>query len=205
MRIWLESLVLGLLATTQHVGAAKVVSFDISRRAEYGIKDVLRRRDLTKSFVEPITNLNAGHGYVANVTVGTPPQPLTLGIDTGSTDTWVLSKTANYCVNKTLIANGMTCKHGTFDANSSSTVKTVVPGGFQASYVDGSGASGDFVEDVLGIGGVEVVGMQMGLAFKSTDEQGTLGLGYGTFSLPISSFLILSTFSFLLLLYIEMR
>jgi hypothetical protein len=63
----------------------------------------------------------------------------------------------------------------------------VVPGGFNATYVDKSGASGDFITDVLSIAGNEVKGMQMGLAFRSTVSQGTLGLGYGTFPLPFPS------------------
>src|SRR5450756_876669 len=102
MRVRPESLVLGLLATAQHVEAAKVLSFDISRRANSisGINEVLSRRDAgSKSFTEVINNIGAGNGYTANISVGTPPQPLTLGIDTGSTDTWVLSNTADICLN----------------------------------------------------------------------------------------------------------
>src|SRR5258708_6848468 len=106
MRIRPEFLLVGLLATFQHVEAAKVLSFETLRRggngAKSGISELLRRRDLSKSFAEPITNLGAGNGYTANISVGTPPQPLILGIDTGSTDTWVLSNTANICINVTL-------------------------------------------------------------------------------------------------------
>jgi len=163
---------------TQHVESRtpKVLSFEITRRAGFGIQRALKRRDLgnlANDFTELITNIGVGNGYTANISVGTPPQPLILGIDTGSTDTWVLSNTADIC------ANGTSCPHGTFIANKSSTVETVVPGGFDATYVDKSGASGDFITDVLSIAGHDVKDMQMGLAFKSTDSQGTLGLGYG--------------------------
>jgi hypothetical protein len=182
MRIGGSLLLLWFLATAQFVEgrAPKVLSFEISRRTDVGIEEALRRRDATKSFTEVIANIGAGNGYTANVSVGTPPQPLILGIDTGSTDTWVLSNTANICVNGTVGS----CVHGTFNANKSSTVETVVPGGFDATYVDKSGASGDYITDVLSVAGNEVKDMQMGLAFKSTDSQGTLGLGYGTFPFP---------------------
>lgn len=178
-RIERPSLFILALWIAHHVEAAKVLSFDISR-ASSPLSHILERRDAaSKSFTEVITNIGVGNGYTANVSVGTPPQPLILGVDTGSTDTWVLANTADICVNRTLIVEGLGCKHGTFNANGSSTVQTVVKGGFQAKYVDGTGASGDYVSDVLALGGIEVLGMQMGLAFNSTDSQGTLGLGYG--------------------------
>ncbi|PMD22812.1 acid protease [Hyaloscypha hepaticicola] len=131
-------------------------------------------------FTEVINNIGAGNGYTANISIGTPPQPLTLGIDTGSTDTWVLSNTANICLNKTLIAEGVTCAHGTFNSNKSSTIATAVAGGFSATYLDKTGSTGDYITDVLMIAGNTLKGMQMGLAFNSTDSQGTLGLGYDT-------------------------
>lgn len=189
MRIRGQFLLLGFLGAAQNVEAAKVLSFAIER-ATSPLKDMVRRRDAgSKSFTEVINNIDAGNGYTANVTVGTPPQPLTLGIDTGSTDTWVLSNTADICLNKTLIAEGVTCAHGTFNPNKSSTIVTAVAGGFSATYLDKTGSTGDYITDVLMIAGNTLKGMQMGLAFNSTDSQGTLGLGYGTFPLP-SQFLL---------------
>jgi hypothetical protein len=186
MRIGGSLLLLWILATAQFVEgrASKVLSFEISRKTDSGIEKALRPRDGSKSFTEAIANIGAGNGYTANVSVGTPPQPLILGIDTGSTDTWILSNTADICVNGTVGS----CAHGTFNANKSSTVETVMPGGFDATYVDKSGASGDYITDVLSIAGNEVKDMQMGLAFKSTDSQGTLGLGYGTLPFLFYSF-----------------
>jgi hypothetical protein len=180
MRIRGEIVLLGCLGAAQLVEAARVLSFTIERAAS-PLKSVLERRDAgSKSFTEVINNIGAGNGYTANVSVGTPPQLLTLGIDTGSTDTWVLSNTANICLNKTLIAEGVTCAHGTFNPNKSSTIATAVAGGFSATYLDKTGSTGDYITDVLTIAGNTLKGMQMGLAFNSTDSQGTLGLGYGT-------------------------
>ena len=191
MRIGGESVLFALLVAAQHVEAAKVLSFAFERSAA-SLPHLLRRRDAgSKSFTEVINNIGAGNGYTANISVGTPPQPLTLGIDTGSTDTWVLSTTANICLSETLIKEGVTCAHGTFNANKSSTVETVVLGGFSATYIDKSGASGDYITDVLTIAGSAVKGMQMGLAFNSTDSQGTLGLGYGKIPFLLTTFNVL--------------
>lgn len=35
--------------------------------------------------------------YMVNVTIGTPPQPLTLQLDTGSSDTWVPGANTTVC------------------------------------------------------------------------------------------------------------
>jgi hypothetical protein len=82
-------------------------------------------------------------------------------------------------LNKTLQAEGRTCAGGTFNINKSSTAETMVPGGLNATYLDKSGASGDFITDDFSIAGNTIKGMQMGLAFNATDSQGILGLGYG--------------------------
>jgi hypothetical protein len=178
MRIGGKHGLIVLLAWAQHATAVKVLSFDISRSTSPIPR--LRGRDTgSKSFTEVVQNMGVGNGYTANITVGTPPQSITLGIDTGSTDIWVLSNTANVCLNKTLQAEGRTCALGTFNANKSSTVETVVPGGLNATYLDKSGATGDYITDDLSIAGNTIKGMQMGLAFNATNLQGILGLGYG--------------------------
>lgn len=35
---------------------------------------------------------------IVNITVGTPPQPITLTLDTGSSDTIVLTKESDFCI-----------------------------------------------------------------------------------------------------------
>lgn len=167
-----------LFAGIRHTLAAKVLSLDI-QRVNSPISQLLRRDTGSKSFMEVIQNLGAGGGYTTNVTVGTPPQTLTLGVDTGSTNTWVLSNTADFCVNKSLQTRERTCAGGTFNADKSSTMEMLIPGGFNAVYADKSGASGDYITDVLSLGGITVKGMQIGLAFNSSSPRGTLGLAYG--------------------------
>jgi hypothetical protein len=63
------------------------------------------------------------------------------------------------------------------NANSSSTYK-FVSSNFNISYVDGSGASGDYVTDTLRIGGQSLENFQFGVGYSSTASQGVLGVGY---------------------------
>ena len=66
---------------------------------------------------------------------------------------------------------------GTYDANSSSTYK-YLNSDFNVSYVDGSGAAGDYGTDTLSIGGHTLTGLQFGIGYESTSADGILGIGY---------------------------
>jgi Eukaryotic aspartyl protease len=66
---------------------------------------------------------------------------------------------------------------GTYDSSSSSTYK-LINHNFNISYVDGSGASGDYVTDTLSIGGQSLSDFQFGIGSQSTSSEGVLGIGY---------------------------
>ena len=66
---------------------------------------------------------------------------------------------------------------GTYDANASSSYQ-FVSGDFNISYVDGSGALGDYVSDNLRIGQQVLEGVQFGVGYQSTSQEGILGIGY---------------------------
>jgi hypothetical protein len=66
---------------------------------------------------------------------------------------------------------------GVYTANSSSTY-AYVGSWFNISYVDGSGASGDYVTDAVSIGGNKLAKLQFGVGYQSTSAQGILGIGY---------------------------
>src|ERR1700738_2857565 len=111
--------------------------------------------------------------YFANVTLGTPAQPVRLHIDTGSSDLWVNTPSSNLCKSK-----GSPCSAaGTYSANSSSTY-TYLSSDFNITYVDGSGATGDYVTDTLDIGGATLTGQQFGIGYTSSASEGILGIGY---------------------------
>ena len=63
----------------------------------------------------------------------------------------------------------------------SSTFKVTEAGGFDITFVDQTGASGDYFTDVLSFGNSETLKAQtMGIAYNSTLSPGLLGIGYDT-------------------------
>lgn len=106
--------------------------------------------------------------YMANVTVGTPPQNIALIIDTGSSDVWMLSTQADICESKTAQKKGDGCIGGTFNSSSSSTATVIGRNGFTIQYEDSTGSFGDWITDDFSINGAEVKDLQMGLAYTST-------------------------------------
>ncbi|KAF1918215.1 aspartic peptidase domain-containing protein [Ampelomyces quisqualis] len=149
----------------------RVVGLDIQRRhignpAEH---DRLRRR--TGTVQTTLDNLDLL--YFANASLGTPAQNFRLHIDTGSSDLWVNSKNAGICT-----SGGNQCgASGTYSANDSSTYR-YVNGVFNISYVDGTGASGDYATDTFRLGGQTIKELQFGIGYDSSSPEGILGIGY---------------------------
>lgn len=96
-----------------------------------------------------------------------------LHIDTGSSDLWVNTPSSSLCRE-----SSKPCQFaGTYTANSSSTYE-YVGSWFNISYVDGSGASGDYVSDTVTFGPMKLDRLQFGIGYNSTNAQGILGIGY---------------------------
>ncbi|KAI5863095.1 acid protease [Durotheca rogersii] len=94
-------------------------------------------------------------------------------LDTGSSDLWVNTDGSRLCAQ-----TSRPCAYGgTYNANESSTYG-YVGSWFNISYVDGSGASGDYVTDTITIGSSTLTDFQFGVGYRSTSEQGILGIGY---------------------------
>ncbi|KAL8826856.1 MAG: hypothetical protein Q9170_007239 [Blastenia crenularia] len=139
-----------------------------------------RKRDLVYT-----TNLsNHLVGYYANVTVGDPPQKLTLHIDTGSSDTWFPSVNSTFCT-----TDPEACKTtGSYDLTKSSTV-TDTHHPFFTHFFDGSGDNGTFIQDTITVAGVTIDKQYLALidtAINPTPGQddtfatGILGIGYSS-------------------------
>ncbi|KIX09933.1 uncharacterized protein Z518_01014 [Rhinocladiella mackenziei CBS 650.93] len=152
----------------------RVISLPIERR---NIPDILaheqsrlRKRQGT---VEQTLD-NEESLYYANLSLGTPEQSLRLHIDTGSSDLWVNTPDSSFCSSAT-----NPCEGGTYDPSASSTYK-FVNDEFNISYVDGSGAIGDYVTDTLHFGGHTLNDFQFGIGETSSSQQGVLGIGYAS-------------------------
>ncbi|KAG6364573.1 hypothetical protein INS49_006175 [Diaporthe citri] len=131
-------------------------------------RDQLRRRASVTANLDNEETL-----YFINATLGTPAQSLRLHLDTGSSDLWVNTPSSALCTQ-----TSTPCAFaGTYDANSSSTYE-YVGSWFNISYVDGSGASGDYVTDTMSIGGTTLSDFQFGIGYTSSSAQGILGVGY---------------------------
>ncbi|ESZ94988.1 hypothetical protein SBOR_4608 [Sclerotinia borealis F-4128] len=155
-------------------GPARVVGLDVVRKQVDNpiARDKLRKlRRRSKTVTATLDNEETL--YFANGTLGTPAQQLRLHIDTGSSDLWVNSASSTLCT-----GNGSPCKAaGTYTANSSSTY-AFVSSDFNISYVDGSGAAGDYVTDTFTLGGTRLDKLQFGIGYTSSSSQGILGIGY---------------------------
>ncbi|RMZ78457.1 hypothetical protein DV737_g3904, partial [Chaetothyriales sp. CBS 132003] len=152
----------------------RTVGLDIQRRA-ISTRDIpsrdrarLRRRSSTVG----LTLDNEQTLYYANVTLGTPEQSLRLHLDTGSSDLWVNSPSSSLCE-----SSSSECEGGTYNSSASSTYQ-LVNSDFNISYVDGSGAAGDYVSDTLRFGSVKLTDFQFGVGSSSSSAQGVLGIGY---------------------------
>ncbi|KAF8863070.1 acid protease [Acephala macrosclerotiorum] len=161
--------------------SASTIQFNIARNAA-AEEAQLTRRQLSNLYKRAgtvntqLTNAEVEGLYFANVTVGTPGQNLALQIDTGSSDVWVPSTTAALCGN----AKEGGCPNGAFNQKSSSTFLNVEPNGFNISYVDGTGSTGDYFQDTFKISGATLNNFQMGLALDTTIGTGIMGIGYNT-------------------------
>lgn len=119
----------------------------------------------------PVDNLEIL--YLINITIGTPPQPFSLQIDTGSSDTWVPSRSSDVCVEDPIL-----CGLGSFVSTLSKTYKLVARNAFQIKYQDNSQIEGDYFTDTLVLGDKNITNMQMGLARTASRGVGILGIGF---------------------------
>src|ERR1700761_548326 len=152
----------------------RTLSLPIERRH---VPDVLAhersrlRKRQTQGTVEQTLD-NEQSLYYANITLGTPAQSLRLHLDTGSSDLWVNTASSSFCE-----SSQDPCAGGTFASSQSSTYK-LVNDQFNISYVDGTGAPGDYVADTLSFGGVNLLNFQFGIGATSSSAEGVLGIGY---------------------------
>ena len=161
-----------LSALAPVLATPKVVGFPFQKQVRRDVRHHLDRRQKSAD----IAIGNAQILYYMNITVGTPPQPFVLQLDTGSSDIWIPSADSDVCREN----RGQACTLGAFEASQSSTYIDLAPGAFQISYVDGSTISGDYFADVLSLGdnGPTLQNMTMAVASKASRDVGIMGIGY---------------------------
>jgi hypothetical protein len=101
-----------------------------------------------------------------NLTLGTPAQTFSLGLDTGSSDLWVNVANSSLCS-----ASDDPCKpFGLYNASASSDYKPV-DAVFNATYAGGDNAYGSYATDTLGLGSTKIDDFQFIIAESSTDTR----------------------------------
>ncbi|PYH81274.1 acid protease [Aspergillus uvarum CBS 121591] len=113
--------------------------------------------------------------YMVNITIGTPPQNLSLSLDTGSSDIWVNIPSSSYCSTDDDVCSST----GLFNSKDSSTFKKLDIE-MNATYVSGTLAVGPYATDQLVIGGATVKDMEFALAETSANPHGILGISYSS-------------------------
>lgn len=163
-----------------------VVTAPIARRSAPKRHALYERDTQTVALKNDVNNLQ----YTMNVTVGTPPQPITLQLDTGSTDVWVVTPQAcQVALNDRQTQGNLSNCGGSYDITKSTTGK-MIPGGegqFHATYQDGTGAqAGDYITDTLGIGQWSLPGYTIGQATQVDTIPGLIGVGFDLLEANVS-------------------
>ncbi|KAG7422163.1 Elongation factor G [Fusarium oxysporum f. sp. rapae] len=167
-----SSLVGASLVSTLGLVQAQTIQWNIEGRHP---QPHLARRAKT-TYEEVISNDRSEGGYFTEVTIGNPPQNITLQLDTGSSDVWVPWNCADICEDDKNGKSG--CPLGSFDPDKSKTFKHVAPGMFGITFVDDSYVKGDYFEDHFELDGAVINNLTMGLAIKTNISYGLIGVGY---------------------------
>lgn len=176
------------------VAACTAKTFTIEAKNAGSLKAKLIKAGLYKDFLikqhqSRIEQLNTGSQpfidyyddfYLGNITLGTPAQTMTIVLDTGSSNLWVIDAACNSQACNGYPDSGFV-KHK-FDTTKSSTYQAETRK-FSIQYGSGS-CSGHLAKDTLNFGGISVDAQEFGVAdhlaevFGYQPVDGILGLGW---------------------------
>lgn len=162
--------------------AGGTLQLDLKRDAS--IAPALRRRQAIgiNTFQADLVESPTLAKYFVNVSIGTPPQPLLLQLDTGSSDVWAIASNAAVHPPAGTWPSGTpggTCNYPSHmlrlplqflssvltpflvDSSKSSTFNDTLPGDFGEVFADDSYTLGDYFQDTFSIGGVSVETFQV--------------------------------------------
>ncbi|KAK3354900.1 aspartic peptidase domain-containing protein [Neurospora tetraspora] len=157
-----------------------VLNFPLNRGMPHFRVGNVRQNVKRDTYSQALINNITGGAYYAEVTVGTPGQKVSVVLDTGSSDLWVVSYKADLCTDSSIQRKSGDSCDKTYNPNKSSSYKVLLEGGFEIRYLDNSTAAGDYITDNLNIGGTTIKSLQMGYATKTVRGAGILGVGYSS-------------------------
>lgn len=175
-----STLAILLALASAAIAENNVLNFPLSRGVPHFRIGNIRQNAKRDTYSQALINNITGGAYYAEVSVGTPGQKVSVVLDTGSSDLWVVSYKADLCTNYRIQREwGDSCDK-TYNPNKSSSYKVLEEDGFEIRYLDNSTAAGDYITDDLKIGGTTIKSLQMGYATKTVRGAGILGVGYSS-------------------------
>ncbi|GAA6008892.1 hypothetical protein JCM11491_003822 [Sporobolomyces phaffii] len=123
---------------------------------------------------EPLQNYDDGSLWAGEISVGTPPQKVSVVFDTGSADMWVADSSVDAGLS-------------TYNVNASSTSKPT-PDRFGILYGDGSTVSGPLYQDTVTVAGLKAENAYVAAATTVSSQfyngaiDGILGMAYPSIS-----------------------
>ncbi|AMD19459.1 HCL692Wp [Eremothecium sinecaudum] len=149
------------------------------KKSRVGINEIERVADEFKE-VQKLTYYpyklelkNRGFFYTVDLKIGTPEQTVSVLLDTGSSDLWVVGSNVRCSSSE---PNDDCKEYGAFDTSQSSTWSSNGTD-FYISYLDNSSASGVWGMDILKINDLNIDGATLAVANESSTSLAVLGVG----------------------------
>ncbi|SMN20507.1 similar to Saccharomyces cerevisiae YDR144C MKC7 GPI-anchored aspartyl protease, member of the yapsin family of proteases involved in cell wall growth and maintenance [Maudiozyma saulgeensis] len=165
-------------------------SYENSSRYRTDIRRIYKR---DSNGFENLTMVNQNSFYSLTLGIGSNSQNVTVLVDTGSSDLWIMGDNNPYCDNTTVQQNNkwynshniddsnkINCtEYGTFDSTSSKSFKSNATY-FSILYGDKTRSSGIWGYDNVTLPGTDVIlpNLSFGVANLSNSSVGVLGIGY---------------------------
>jgi hypothetical protein len=153
-----------------------ILQLDLTKPKPKFVKPSSISKQQKNNVPAPIYNLQNSGFYSLNITVGTPPQPVSVLLDTGSSDLWLPQAYSSICKYDTY-----DCElGGSFDPQASSSFHTTNVD-FYITYGDGSEVEGTFGYDSIGFGNANLTKVPFAVANDGDVAGGVvgiLGIGY---------------------------
>ncbi|KAL8783581.1 MAG: hypothetical protein Q9213_004510 [Squamulea squamosa] len=112
---------------------------------------------------------------VTNISIGMPPQPFTVRLDSAGSDTWVLSRESDICKTVDCTLSGQ------YDERISETVvNTDYQNRFRTLSADTPLYEGILIQDTITIGDGVIEDAEFGLVYKSRNNPGSAADGFNT-------------------------
>jgi hypothetical protein len=164
--------VVGVLSLLVIPATSKTINFHVTKRN--GKSRLLQQFQDTNVLPVPLIQGSDRYEYLVEIAVGTPPQKLSVQLDTGSSDLWIPSADSNFCLQGR-------CDLGAFNSSMSSTYELISQGTFNITYLQANDTdAGDYgIDDVTLAGNATIKGLQFGLAhIETVDQFGVMGIAY---------------------------